>query len=97
VLVPAGDPSAVAVALRRLADDPGMGRAWGRAGRARVIESFDLERNAARLAACFRDTIAARQLLDLGRRADVSDRDAGTAPSPVATSSGIGPVTRDPS
>ncbi|MFL5708976.1 MAG: glycosyltransferase [Chloroflexota bacterium] len=93
-LVPPGDPSALAAALRRLAEDPALGRAWGRAGRARVIESFDLERNAARLAASFRETITAKQL-DPERGAEASLRASGSLPAPIGNPSGIAPVSRD--
>jgi glycosyltransferase involved in cell wall biosynthesis len=41
-LVPAGDPQALADALARLLDDPGLRRRLGDAGRARAEELFDL-------------------------------------------------------
>lgn len=43
-LVPAGDPAALASALRGLADDPAMAHRMGRAGRRDVAERFGLER-----------------------------------------------------
>lgn len=50
LLVPPGDPAAIAAALRRLHDDPDLGRRLGAAGRAAVQRDFDLETNAERLA-----------------------------------------------
>lgn len=41
ILVPPGDPAALAGALRRLATDPVLAARWGAAGRARVAERFD--------------------------------------------------------
>jgi colanic acid/amylovoran biosynthesis glycosyltransferase len=50
ILVPPGDPSALASALRTLHDDPAMAARLGRAGRQRVVEDFDLTRSANELA-----------------------------------------------
>jgi glycosyltransferase involved in cell wall biosynthesis len=50
LLVPPGDSPALADALERLAVDPELCRAMGQAGRRKVLEHFDLSRNAARLA-----------------------------------------------
>ncbi len=49
LLVPSGDPEALADALRRLRDDPALRQRLGRAARTRVCEHFDLYRNAGRL------------------------------------------------
>jgi len=43
-LVPVGDPAALAVAIARLADEPGLAAAFGEAGRRRVLEAFTPER-----------------------------------------------------
>jgi glycosyltransferase involved in cell wall biosynthesis len=48
-LVPQRDPEALAGALRRLHDDPAEGARLARAGRARVLQEFDLDRNVGRL------------------------------------------------
>jgi glycosyltransferase involved in cell wall biosynthesis len=45
ILVAPGDPSAVASAIRRLADDPALRARMGAAARARVIRDFDLMTN----------------------------------------------------
>lgn len=44
LLVPPGDPKALAAAIRSLLDDPGRARAMGERGRARVLERFRVER-----------------------------------------------------
>jgi glycosyltransferase involved in cell wall biosynthesis len=54
LLVEPGDAAGLAEALARLAEDPGLRRALGAAGRACIRTSYDLRRNAARLAALFR-------------------------------------------
>jgi glycosyltransferase involved in cell wall biosynthesis len=62
LLVPPGDPAALARAVGALVDDPGRRRAFGTAGRARAERLFDGRRNA-------------RDLLDLLKRcADRSSR-----------------------
>jgi glycosyltransferase involved in cell wall biosynthesis len=42
LLVPIGDAQALAAAVARLADDPALRQRFGRAGRARAVERFDL-------------------------------------------------------
>jgi glycosyltransferase involved in cell wall biosynthesis len=49
LLVPPGDAAALADALRRLNDDPSLRRRLGSAGREKVLEGFDVRRNAAEL------------------------------------------------
>jgi colanic acid/amylovoran biosynthesis glycosyltransferase len=50
LLVPPADPAALAGALERLAYDPELGRRLGRAGRAKVLNEFDLADNTTQLA-----------------------------------------------
>lgn len=52
-LVPPGDADAIADALERLHLDPDLATKLGSAGRATVIDRFDLRRNAARLTSLF--------------------------------------------
>ena len=51
LLVPEGDAAAIAAAVRRIRDDPGEAARMAAAGRERVLEAYDLERNAAELRA----------------------------------------------
>jgi colanic acid/amylovoran biosynthesis glycosyltransferase len=53
LLVPPGDDEALAQALERLAADRALRRRLGGAGRATVLRDFDVDRNAAALAARF--------------------------------------------
>ena len=53
LLVPPGDASALAAALRRLAADPALRQSLGDAGRARILSDFDLERSTRELAVRF--------------------------------------------
>ena len=51
LLVPPGDPVALAGALARLLDCPSVGRELGRNGRRAVLETFDVACNVRRFAA----------------------------------------------
>ena len=53
-LIPPRDATALATSLERLARDPELRRRMGCAARRKVLEEFDLARNAARLAAMMR-------------------------------------------
>lgn len=54
LLVSASDDIALAAALAALQDDPELRRRLGAAGRARVIDQYNLPHNVERLAAIFR-------------------------------------------
>jgi glycosyltransferase involved in cell wall biosynthesis len=58
LLVPAGNPASLADALARVLSDPDAAQRMGTAGRARILETFDLEKSSARLAAVFKSTVA---------------------------------------
>ena len=53
LLVPQRDADALAAAIERLATDPRLGSALGRAGRAKVEAEYDLRRNVGRLHGLF--------------------------------------------
>jgi glycosyltransferase involved in cell wall biosynthesis len=54
LLVPPSDDEALAEALRRLVEQPELRRRLGRAGRVRVIEKYNLEKNVRALAEVYR-------------------------------------------
>ncbi len=74
LLVPAGDPTALADALQALGRDPGLREKMGRAGREKVVREFNLQVNV-------------QQLLDLflakGREKPASVPAADPAPPPA--------------
>ena len=53
LLVPPSNPRALAEALDRLLSDPGLGERLARAARAKIEESFSVDRGVARLVALF--------------------------------------------
>jgi rhamnosyl/mannosyltransferase len=55
--VPPGDEEALAVALRRMLAEPARRRAWGEAGRARVLAEFTQERMGARVLDIYREVV----------------------------------------
>ncbi|MGQ0686055.1 glycosyltransferase family 4 protein [Bradyrhizobium sp.] len=57
VLTPAGDPDALAAALEPLMQDPARAAAMGKRARARVLEKFSLEAEAAAIANVYRRLI----------------------------------------
>jgi glycosyltransferase involved in cell wall biosynthesis len=61
LLVPAGDASALADALERLADDRALAGRLGAAGRATVLRDYDVDRNARLLAERIRTALATPQ------------------------------------
>jgi glycosyltransferase involved in cell wall biosynthesis len=62
LLVPAGDAGALAAALARLMDDGALCKRLALSGRARILEHYDLARNAAALAEVFTGCIQVQAL-----------------------------------
>ena len=60
ILVPPGDPQAMATAILRLLDDPGLAARLGSAGRAFVAEHLTIEAQASALASLYREVLACR-------------------------------------
>jgi glycosyltransferase involved in cell wall biosynthesis len=60
ILVPVGDPAALAAAMDRLIDDPEAGRRMAARGRARMIERFDVKAVIREHEAMYRSMLAAR-------------------------------------
>lgn len=61
LLVPAGDPQALAAALDRLLRDPEMRQAMGQAGRERAVQAFGLERMLRQLEKEYEELLSARR------------------------------------
>jgi colanic acid/amylovoran biosynthesis glycosyltransferase len=64
VLVPPGNPAALADAIERLLDDPALRARLGSAGRRKVLEEFDLHRNTVLLAERFRQSVDADRVAE---------------------------------
>jgi glycosyltransferase involved in cell wall biosynthesis len=60
LLVPPGDAGALAQALERLHNDAGLRQRLGEAARQKVLQEFDLFKNAAALAALFKSVATRR-------------------------------------
>ena len=60
-LVPEEDPAAIAAALRRLLDDPGLRHQLGEQARNAAVEQFDMFRQSRRLETRLLEVIAASQ------------------------------------
>jgi starch synthase len=61
ILVPPGDPQALAAAMDRVCGDPGMRLRMGASGRTRVLAHFDWNASAALAVEIYRGVIAARK------------------------------------
>ena len=71
LVVPPGDPLALAAALRRLADEPELRARLGAAGPARVAEGFLAEQMVAAYESLYRAVLAERSAeAQAGRRAE---------------------------
>jgi glycosyltransferase involved in cell wall biosynthesis len=64
ILIPPSDDQELALSIGRLIDDPDLRQRLGAAGRRRVIEKYDLDRNVAYLADIFAHRIGGRRRSD---------------------------------
>lgn len=71
LLVPPGDPGALAAGINRLLDDGELRSALGEAGRKRVLQRFTWEVTAHRTAECYQAVLARRPLPGLGAGSDL--------------------------
>jgi glycosyltransferase involved in cell wall biosynthesis len=60
LLVPPGDPAALAAAICRMLDDPDRARRMAQAGRALMLERFTLDRTASSIAAMYDELLEGR-------------------------------------
>jgi glycosyltransferase involved in cell wall biosynthesis len=79
LLVPPGDPAALAGALAQLLDDATLRQRFGSAGRQRVRAEFDLERNTRRLRELFRRWVVLPDLEPAVARAEVAAPEGAAA------------------
>jgi glycosyltransferase involved in cell wall biosynthesis len=61
LLVPIGDPEALAAALGRLVREPGLRERFGAAARLHVAETFGMDRFVAEFASLYEERVAARK------------------------------------
>jgi glycosyltransferase involved in cell wall biosynthesis len=80
LLVPAGDPAALAAAIGALQDDPATAKAFGEAGARRAASRFGRERMVAEYEAVYQMLAA---LAVLGARVDVGTPTPGSTPGSV--------------
>jgi colanic acid/amylovoran biosynthesis glycosyltransferase len=66
LLVPASDVDALTAAIATLVEDAPLRRELGRAGRRRILEKFDFERNTRHLAEIFQRRLGGRNLKSVG-------------------------------
>ena len=92
LLVPPGDPDALAAGMERLLRDPGLRRRLGAAGERRVRAEFSSRVGADRLAAKFHEALGREPLP--GRRAPGRETPPGGANPPSAPAAGAGPAER---
>src|SRR5438046_4152893 len=74
LLVPPRDPHALANAISRLLEDPGLARRFGRAGRDRVAEHFSMDQTVSKTERLYLSLLERKQCQTVGKHSRAVSR-----------------------